>query len=329
MSLTRLSTSMIPMWRWGLRCLLAMACLGAGATASAQSCFVQGALGLSFGSVAATAPTDASSTLSYICQSNATPTYFRLCLNIPGGSPSADLNPRRMTNYQGSYLQYNLYSDPARTQIIGPQGGGYTEYSWTLAVPGGGGYGFAAGNIAIYGRIASGQGALPSGIYQSQISGTVLRYAWSHTAAPADCSGGGSVPVGSSGIYAQVPSGCRITAISDLDFGTVAGLSAVPDQAASLSLQCPSGTSWQVGMGDGANNSGGRHMVSGTGARVAYALYRDPARTQGWGQTLNGNTAAGVSNGSTTTLPIYGRVPSQASQPPGSYSDTVVVTLTY
>lgn len=315
--------------RLGPRWLLALLGMVAGNAASAQSCYVQGALGLNFGSISASASTDTSSTVSYTCQSNAAPTYFRLCLNVPGGSPSADLNPRLMTNYVGAYLQYNIYADAARTQIIGPQGGGYTEDTWTLAVPGSGGYAAATGDITIYGRVASGQGALPSGSYQSQINGIVLRYAWSSSAPPADCQGGSSLNLGFSGAYAQVPSGCRITAINDLDFGTVALLASVADQAASLSLQCPNGTSWQVGMGNGSHYSGGRYMANGTGARVAYGLYRDAARTQAWGSTLNGDTAAGVSNGSATTLPIYGRVPSQASQPPGSYSDTVVVTLTY
>lgn len=65
---------------------------------SAQSCWVSGALGMNFGAINARSATDSQSLLPVTCASNNTPSYVRLCLFIPGGSPVPDLDPRRMTN---------------------------------------------------------------------------------------------------------------------------------------------------------------------------------------------------------------------------------------
>lgn len=297
--------------------------------AAAQSCWVSGSLGLSFGTVSVSNPTDTQTSLPFTCGSNSTPTYLRMCLYIGGGAPVADVNPRRMTNYNGSYLQYNLYSDAARTQIIGPSGGGYTEYTWTAQIPGSGGYAQASGTIPIYGRVFSGQGAAPAGSYQSQLPDVQLRYAASNSAPPASCSGGSTLNVGSSGITASVPSGCRILGLSDLDFGTLsAPLSTAHDQAASLTLQCPSGTQWQVDLGTGNNYAGTRRMRSPAGAFVGYQLYRNAARTQVWGSAAGGSTVSGTGTGASTAVPIYGRIPQQSATS-GVYTDVVILTVTY
>ena len=298
--------------------------------ANAQSCWVSGSIGMNFGAISASSPTDSQTSLPFTCGSNSTPLYLRMCLNIGAGSPIADVNPRRMTNYNGAYLQFNLYSDAARTQIIGPQGGGYTEYTWTAQVPGNGGYAQSSGTMPIYGRVFAGQGTVPAGNYQSQLPDIQLRYTWSNSSPPASCAGGSSISIGSPGINANVPSGCRITALSDLDFGTLsAPLSAATDQSASLTLQCPSGTSWQVDLGAGNHNASTRRMSSPAGAYVGYQLYRNAARTQVWGSSVGGTTESGTSTGASTVVPIYGRIPAQAGISSGTYSDIVILTLTY
>jgi spore coat protein U-like protein len=67
-------------------------------------------------------------------------------------------------------------------------------------------------------------------------------------------------------------------------------------------------------------------MMSGARA-ITYGLYRNPARTEGWGE-LTGSTVEGTGTGDTVRLPIYGRVPPQIAGP-GAYSDTVVVNIFY
>lgn len=305
-------------------------CLCAPLPALAQSCWTGGGIGMNFGAVSAASPTDTQTTVSYTCGSGSTPAYVRMCLYIAGGSPVPDVDPRQMTNYNGSFLHYNLYSDAARTQIIGPLSGGYPEYTWTMVIPGNGGYAQASGSMPIYGRVFAGQGARPSGGYQSQIPDGQLRYAFGSGSAPPNCSSGTNITLGFSGIHANVPSGCRITALSELDFGTLSSsLSSPHDQTASVTLQCPSGTAWQIGMGAGQYNAGTRRMRNPSGAYVSYGLFRNAGRTLAWGDSLGVNTVSGTGTGSPTPVTIYGRIPAQGSAATGSYQDTVIVTLTY
>lgn len=63
---------------------------------------------------------------------------------------------------------------------------------------------------------------------------------------------------------------------------------------------------------------------------MTYGLYKDAARSQPWGDaTTPGSTVAGAGNGLVQQLTVYGRVPPQTTPSPGTYTDTVVVTLTY
>lgn len=298
--------------------------------ALAQSCWTGGGIGMNFGSVSAVNPTDTQASVSYTCGSGSTPAYVRMCLYIAGGSPVPDVDPRRMTNYNGAYLHYNLFSDIARTQIIGPQTGGYPLYTWTLFIPGNGGYAQASGSMPIYGRVFAGQGARPAGNYQSQIPDGQLRYAFGSGSYPANCTSGTNINLGFSGIHANVPSGCRITAVSELNFGTLASsLSSPHDQTASVTLQCPSGTAWQIGMDAGQHHSGTRRMRNASGNYVSYGLFRNAARTQAWGDSLGVNTVSGTGTGAAVPVTVYGRIPAQGSAATGSYQDTVIVTLTY
>jgi spore coat protein U-like protein len=62
---------------------------------------------------------------------------------------------------------------------------------------------------------------------------------------------------------------------------------------------------------------------------VNYSLFRNATRTQVWGQTIGTDTVTGTGTGANQALTIYGRVPAQAVPPPGTYTDTVTVTITY
>lgn len=89
----------------------------------------------------------------------------------------------------------------------------------------------------------------------------------------------------------------------------------------------------------GAGTSGtmaGRQMANGAN-RLNYNVYTTSGRTTVWG---DGSGATATVGGSITLnvlgsappldFPVYGRIPgSQGSVAPGSYADTLVVTLTY
>jgi spore coat protein U-like protein len=135
------------------------------------------------------------------------------------------------------------------------------------------------------------------------------------------------------GVSATVTANCSVTA-SPVAFGNVDTLSATPVLGTgSVSVTCTNGTGWtatsDVGGGSGATFAVRRMTFSGN--TLNYTLYRDAARAEVWGDGTGSTfSVGGTGSGAAQSFTVYGRVPgSQASAPPGGYSDTVGVTITY
>lgn len=134
-------------------------------------------------------------------------------------------------------------------------------------------------------------------------------------------------------VTATVTGTCSVSTTA-VGFGNVDVVSVTnTDATGGLSVTCTSGTAWSAsanaGSGSGANLTV-RKMTSGTNL-LNYALYTDAARTIIWGDG-GGSTGmiSGTGTGAAQASTIYGRVPSgQSTVPPGSYADTVTVTVTY
>lgn len=126
----------------------------------------------------------------------------------------------------------------------------------------------------------------------------------------------------------HVPGVCSLSA-SSLPFGTYAN--AQLDASASITVNCSNTAAYSVALDGGANSSGSTRRMAGPSAQyLAYSLYSDSGRSSLWGDgTTLGSTVAGVGTGSNQTLTVYGRILANQLVSPGSYSDTVVVTLTY
>lgn len=125
-------------------------------------------------------------------------------------------------------------------------------------------------------------------------------------------------------VSANVASNCVMTAGS-VAFGAydplVTNASTDLDQTGSVSVACVKGTVANVGLGNGANYSGGRRMTNGSDF-LNYNLYTTAGRSTVWDTTNRvGYTAASKAS---TSLMIYGRVPSNQDVAAGSYTDTVV-----
>ena len=69
-------------------------------------------------------------------------------------------------------------------------------------------------------------------------------------------------------------------------------------------------------------------MTSGANT-VNYTLYSNSGRTTLWGNTVGTDTVAATGNGASQSYTVYGRVPTQAAPAPGTYTDTITVTVTY
>ncbi len=317
-----------------LALLVAIVVAAAPRPAQAQGCFVNGAFGMNFGSVTA-AGRAATSAVNFTCMpdfGNTTAThYYQLCIFIGPGQSSAGQPTRRMTNYNGAYLNYDLFADPAHSQLIGGPGS-LPVYKVYTAVPPSV---TRTVNTPVHGWVYPGQ-SVPAviGFQEQSLPGT-LRWRYSTSAFPesADCSGGGSgggsTRFDSSGVTASFENSCYITA-SELDFGPVVPPQTPIRRTASVRVQCPAGTVWKLGLDDGLHFDGSMRRMAGAGGFVKYQLYLDDSRSRVWGND-EGSMAGGTTNssGSAISLTIYGQVPAQADVLAGAYADTIIATLYY
>jgi spore coat protein U-like protein len=125
---------------------------------------------------------------------------------------------------------------------------------------------------------------------------------------------------------------CLAATTNDLDFGSSGFLSSNVDAQSSIAVQCTNTTPYNVGFDQGVNGSSvtARQMKGGpSNELVNYAIYSNAGRTTNWGNTVGTDTVTGTGNGSPQTIQVYGRVPSQTTPTPGTYTDTITVTVTY
>ncbi|SEL92115.1 Spore coat protein U (SCPU) domain-containing protein, partial [Roseateles sp. YR242] len=137
-------------------------------------------------------------------------------------------------------------------------------------------------------------------------------------------------------VTATVITSCNVSGAA-LNFGnTVDPLNtSVPlDATSTLTVTCSNTTPYAVALNAGLNAGGAsnftaRTMKSGANT-LGYQLYLDSGRTTVWGDgTASSSSKSGTGSGSAQTLTVYGRVPMLANVVPGSYTDTVTVTITY
>ena len=136
-------------------------------------------------------------------------------------------------------------------------------------------------------------------------------------------------------VTATVISACTVSGTA-LNFGSSIDplAAATPlDASSTLSVQCTNTTPYAVSLNAGSNAGGAanfttRAMKSGANS-LGYQLYLDAGRATVWGNGTASSTVSGTGTGSTQSLTIYGRLPSLANVVPGSYTDTVTVTVSY
>ncbi|MHA3890855.1 Csu type fimbrial protein [Acinetobacter sp. GXMZU3951] len=137
-----------------------------------------------------------------------------------------------------------------------------------------------------------------------------------------------------------VPPICYLTSVTDIDFGNIADAGLTKrnyDADGAVVTRCNVNRSYSIYLGNGNNRitGGNRRMANGSNY-LAYQLYKEAARINIWDST-GGVIVTGGSGGVAVTgtgvnqnFPVYGRIPKGTSIPPaGSYTDTVVVTVTY
>lgn len=311
---------------------------------------------LQFGAVVPTSPAsvDVTATLSYTCRTVAsgsvlaTPyTRLAICFGFgPGVESGTRFTPREMTS-GSSRMQFQLYKDAGRTQPWGTRNdsAGYgalqVRHNYAAAL-------LATSatlnaSLTVYGRVFGNQPTLTAGSYVDNFTTAQTRFDFAtreragaySTVEPASCvdpvnfsSGNGNWTFKAT---ASVSGNCNPDfATQAIDFGNHSSTATAIDATTTLNPNCTNGTTYQIGLDNGRNANGSqRRMRTASGEMIGYELYRDAGRSQRWGGTAGSDTRGGTGNGSTQNLDVYARVPAQATQPSGTYSDTVTATITY
>jgi len=136
-------------------------------------------------------------------------------------------------------------------------------------------------------------------------------------------------------VLITITNACDIhtTAPTNVDFGSQPSTATNVDNQGALNVNCTPNAAYSIGLDNGLNGAdvNSRKMASGAN-QVPYQLYRNAARAAAdvWGSTTGtgGNVYTGTGTGSVQAIPVYGRVPN-TNFPAGSYSDTIVATITY
>jgi spore coat protein U-like protein len=310
----------------------ALSVLGLAGPAAAQSCSFS-FTDIAFGSVDVTTggAYDTTGAFQANCTGSALST-IRICPHVASGSGGAGGNgsPRTLLK-GGDTLGYNLYKDSGRTAVWGSSLAGWSatppQIDLTLDALGSGSI-----STAVYGRVHGSQNTAAVGSYGSTFTSAdvKVRYAYASTA---DCSTIDATREASPGfaVSAVVQARCTVSA-TDLNFGTAGILGAAVDATNTISVSCTRDAPYQIGLGVGLNDGGlgigARKMKAGSGT-IGYQLYRDAGRSMVWGNSLDVDTKGGSGTGGTDNHTVYGRVPAQTTPAPGTYSDTVVVTVEY
>lgn len=307
--------------------------LGAPRLAASQAACWVGMGSIQFGVVDSSGNTDTSGTMSVSCNS-ASGSAVRVCISL-GAPVNSSWNPRylQMQGNTATLLAYNVYKDPAYSQIWGAVVS-TSGSPRAVDIPMNWGSGQAVVNY--YARVPP-QPAAPAGTYN-----TTFRYGTDASVRAQSYSGGSapscsdSMPIVSVfefGVWATVQNECSLSA-SPLDFGGVGvALANQPvDAQGSISVNCGQGIGYTLaldaGTGNGATVRDRRMTRDAGGELLRYGLYRDAARTQVWGES-GSDLVTGTGSGSGNTHTVYGRLNAQPPPPAGQYRDTITVTLTF
>jgi len=139
-------------------------------------------------------------------------------------------------------------------------------------------------------------------------------------------------------VTASVSANCSIST-APVAFGAydpVSANAATPlSGTGTVNVTCTNGASTTVTLGQGSNANTGstdvapaRRLSDGTTHFLTYSLYQDTGRTTVWGNTV-GTGVANTGTGTQTAITVYGSVDAGQNVPSGSYSDTVVATVTF
>lgn len=283
---------------------------------------------LAFGAIDSlyAAPADSASSIQIDCDDIAPATQtMAICLGLGAGSGGQVGGVRHMAAGSET-LDFQLYADSNRGigwgSIATPSLGSPQRFD--LPVSGE----TASASYSLYGRVFGSQIAATAGSYSASFSGADASYSYAEETLDCDQPGGAQGGETTFTVTASVAANCLVDA-SDIEFGQHAEIGSPVDAEGTIDITCTPGTDYSVTLGGGLRNSQNpeqRILQSGQ-VQATYGLYRDDARSQPWGSSLE-TQLPGTGAGLAQSVVVYGRVPPQNLRP-GTYTDTVNVTITY
>ncbi len=224
-----------------------------------------------------------------------------------GASPnSGGFNPRQMKHTSlADLLNYNLYTDGARTKIWGDGTGGTVTLNRNNV-------GSRTFNM-VNGRIPPLQN-VSGGIYTDLLVVTVYQRGTATVLATSTMN-----------VTVNVIPNCNITSTTTVAFGVYDPLNAVDNTAGtgSFTFVCGGTPSYQLHI------AGARQMLEGAGNVLNYELYTDIARTIVWPASTPSSETGTASSGVPVTRSIYGRIFASQDVPAAAYTSMLTVTVTY
>jgi len=297
--------------------------------ALAAHCGLTGSPSFNFGSVRLGEAASTTAAAQYTCAGDpGQALYIRVCL-APAGNPPLYM---KAGSARVSYALYSASQPDSPLQSASAQG-------WAQATIFADGDRGVPGSFPLLAKIPGGQTSLAAGDYHDNDEPLYLAYASAENENMLpECSMATAHAAGVLGAQVNIANTCEIQNVSPMNFGTLSAAGGAPlsaDATARLDVQCPVGQAISIGLNNGlhagANGAGAPRSLCGpAGGCVGYDLYQDSGHTRRWGDQRNVDTLqVPASTGANTSYTIYGKIPSQPWPAPGTYSDTVTVTLTY
>ena len=138
-------------------------------------------------------------------------------------------------------------------------------------------------------------------------------------------------------VSAQVVAGCLVVGGTSnygvLNFGTQSALSSALLSTSlggtTVTFQCTPGVAVSMSLDGGQNSASGTRNLRRTGGTqlLAYQLYRDANYSQSLG--IGQSVPVSYSDPTAIKLPVYGRTQLSGTQPAGTYTDVVQVTVSW
>ena len=272
---------------------------------AAQSCQINNTFSIFFQSYSS-ATVQATGSIQVTCNNNTPYT-----VSLDSGQHSLSVSNRMLLrNSDQATLGYQLFSNASYTTNWGNSAG----TNWLTATGTGG-----QQTWPVYAQIPGGEAFFATANGTNFSDMVIVTVAW----------GNNQITRNLQVTLQQVSPGCGIGAHS-LNFGNYTG--ALLNGTTTLQVACTSGTSYNVGLNAGTGAGATmttRKMTGPAGALLNYRLFRNSGYSVNWGNTVGTDTQAGTGSNGIQNLTVYGQIPAGQSVGTGSYTDTIIATLTY